>query len=51
MRLAISFPGVQFHNFWTYGSKVMKVLGEVWTGQACIGANEEELTTCGKKCG
>jgi hypothetical protein len=23
MRLAISFAGVQFHNFWTYGSKVM----------------------------
>jgi hypothetical protein len=26
-------------------------LGKVWPGQACAGANEEELTTCAKKIG
>jgi hypothetical protein len=26
----------------------LKFLGEVWAGRACAGANEEELTTCGK---
>jgi hypothetical protein len=26
----------------------LKFLGEVWAGRACVGANEEELTTCGK---
>jgi hypothetical protein len=26
----------------------LKFLGEVWARRACAGANEEELTTCGK---
>jgi hypothetical protein len=26
-------------------------LGEVWVEWACIGANQQELTTCAKRCG
>jgi hypothetical protein len=29
----------------------LKFLGEVWAGRACAGANEEELTACGKTWG
>jgi hypothetical protein len=51
MRLAISFAGVQISYFLdlrikSYG--YLKILGEVWAGWACAGANEEELTTCAK---
>jgi hypothetical protein len=27
-----------------------KKLGEVWAGPRCAGANQQELTTCAKKC-
>jgi hypothetical protein len=27
----------------------LKFLGEVWAGQVCVGANQQELTTCAKK--
>jgi hypothetical protein len=29
----------------------LKFLSEVWAGRACAGANEIELTTCGKNWG
>jgi hypothetical protein len=32
----------------TYGC--LKILGEVWVGRACVGADQQELTTRGKKC-
>jgi hypothetical protein len=51
MRLRISFPGVQNLYFLdlqikSYGC--LKFLREVWVGQACVRANEEELITCAK---
>jgi hypothetical protein len=29
----------------------LKILGEVWVGRACVGANQQELITCAKICG
>jgi hypothetical protein len=26
----------------------LKFLGELWTGRACAGTNQQELTTCAK---
>jgi hypothetical protein len=54
MRLAISFTGVQVSKFLdlrikSYGC--LKNLGEVWARRACIGTNQQELTTCVKICG
>jgi hypothetical protein len=51
MHLVISFAGAQISYFSdlrikSYGC--LKFLGEVWAGRACVGANEEELTTCAK---
>jgi hypothetical protein len=50
MRLAISFAGKKSYfldlRIKCYGC--LKFLGEVWVGRACVGANEEELTTCAK---
>jgi hypothetical protein len=30
---------------------VFEVLGKLWAGRACAGANQEELTSCKKKKG
>jgi hypothetical protein len=54
MHLGISFAGIQISYFLdlrikSYGCR--KILGEVWAGRACAGANEEELTTCAKNLG
>jgi hypothetical protein len=51
MRLPISFVGIKTSYFLdlrikSYGC--LKFLGKVWVGRACVGANEEELTTCAK---
>jgi hypothetical protein len=50
MRLAVSFVGKKMHfldlRIKSYGC--LKFQGEVWAGRACVGANEEELTTCAK---
>ena len=48
MHLTVSFVEVQKSYFLdlhikSYGR--LKFLGEVWAGWACVGANEEELTT------
>jgi hypothetical protein len=54
MRLTISFVGVQisyFLNLWIKSYGCLKILGEVWAGWACFGANQQELTTCAKICG
>jgi hypothetical protein len=53
MRLAISFARVQISYFSdlrikSYGC--LKIIGEVWVGQVCARANEEELTTFPKIC-
>jgi hypothetical protein len=51
MYLTVSFVGIQISYFLDLQIKsyeCLKFLGEVWAGQACIGANEEELTTCTK---
>jgi hypothetical protein len=53
MRLAVSFVGKKKHfldlRIKSYGC--LKFQGEVWAGQACIGANQQELTTCAKSGG
>jgi hypothetical protein len=54
MHLTISFAGVQISYFLdlrikSYGC--LKILGEVWVGWACAGANQQELNTCAKICG
>jgi hypothetical protein len=54
MHLVISFIGVQISYFLdlrikSYGC--LKILEEVWVGQACARANQQELTTCVKICG
>jgi hypothetical protein len=51
MRLVVSFAGRKKTHFLdlrikSYGC--LKFQGEVWSGRACTGANEEELTTCAK---
>jgi hypothetical protein len=51
MRLTVSFMGRKKTHFLdlrikTYGC--LKFQGEVWARRACVGANEEELTTCAK---
>jgi hypothetical protein len=51
MCLAISFTGVQisyFSDLQIKSYRCLKILGEIWAEWACIGANEEELTTCVK---
>jgi hypothetical protein len=51
MCLAASFAGKNksyFLNLRIKSYGCLKFLGEVWAGRACAGANEEELTTCGK---
>jgi hypothetical protein len=51
MRLEISFAGVQISKFldlWIKSYGYLKILGEVWVGRACAGANQQELTTCAK---
>ena len=51
MRLLISFMGIQilyFSDQWIKSYGCLKFLEEVWARQACVGANEEELTTCAK---
>jgi hypothetical protein len=48
MRLAISFTVVQISYFSDLQIKIfgcLKILGEVWAGRACVGANQQELTT------
>jgi hypothetical protein len=54
MRLELSFAGKQKSYFLdlqikSYGC--LKFQGEVWAGQACAGANQQELTTCTKSGG
>jgi hypothetical protein len=54
MRLALSFAGKQKSYFLdlrikSYGC--LKFQGEVWAGWACVGANQQELTTCTKSGG
>jgi hypothetical protein len=49
MRLAISFAGREKMHFLdlrikSYGC--LKFQGEVWAGRVCVGANQQELTTC-----
>jgi hypothetical protein len=44
------------YNFIIFGPTIksygdLKILGEVWAGRACVGANQQELTTCAKKGG
>jgi hypothetical protein len=49
MHLAISYKEVQisyFSNLWIRSYGCLNFLGEIWAGQACAGANEEELTLC-----
>jgi hypothetical protein len=53
MRLAISFAGVQISYFSdlqikSYGC--LKFLEEIWTGRACVGANEEVTHGTTKYC-
>jgi hypothetical protein len=51
MRLAISFAGRKKTHFLDLRIKnygCLKFQGEVWAGRACVGTNEEELTTCAK---
>jgi hypothetical protein len=54
MRLALSFTGKQkmyFLNLRIKSYGCLKFQGEVWAGQACAGANQQELTTCTKSGG
>jgi hypothetical protein len=47
MRLTVTFVGIKKSNFldlWIKSYGCLKFLGEVWAGQACARANEEELT-------
>jgi hypothetical protein len=50
MHLTASFVGKKSYfldlRIKSYGC--LKFLGEIWAGWACVGANEEELTTCVK---
>jgi hypothetical protein len=50
MHLIVSLAGKNSYfldlRIKSYGC--LKFLGEVWVGRACVGANEEELTTCAK---
>jgi hypothetical protein len=51
MGLAISFMGVKllyFLDLWIKSYGCLKFFGEIWARRACVGANEEELTTCAK---
>jgi hypothetical protein len=52
MRLAVSFAGRKKTHFLdlrikSYGC--LKFQGEVWVGRACVGANQQELTTAGRR--
>ena len=38
-------------DLWIKSYGYLKFLGEVKAGQACAGANQQELTTCAKKGG
>jgi hypothetical protein len=54
MRLAVSFVGKKESYFLdlrikSYGC--LKFQGEVWARRACVGANQQELTTCAKSGG
>jgi hypothetical protein len=54
IHLALSFAGKQKSYFLdlrikSYG--YLKFQGEVWAGQACARANQQELTTCTKSGG
>jgi hypothetical protein len=53
MCLAVSFAGKKPHfldlRIKSYGC--LKFQGEVWAWQACVAANEKELTTCAKSRG
>jgi hypothetical protein len=54
MRLAVSFLWTQiswFQELQIKSYKCLKFLREVWAGRACIGANQQELTTCAKSGG
>jgi hypothetical protein len=53
MHLVVSFAGKKTHflDLWIKSYRCLKFQGEVWAGWACIGANQQELTTCAKSGG
>jgi hypothetical protein len=53
MPLALIFAGKKTHylDLWIKSYGYLKFQGEVWVGQAYVGANQQELTTCAKSGG
>jgi hypothetical protein len=48
MCLAISFAGKKnsyFLDLWIKSYRYLKFQGKIWIGWACVGANQQELTT------